>query len=62
MEAQGEILADYFLLHVLGETGAMREPAHADEPSLFRAVLDAFLEDPSDPRHLPRRLWRWPRE
>jgi hypothetical protein len=43
MEAQAELLADYFLLRFLqgADTGA------------YDPALSAFLVDPSDPRHLP---------
>ncbi|MBW8901374.1 MAG: Rhs element Vgr protein [Massilia sp.] len=45
MEAQGDLLADYFMLA-------------ADDPvrPLYEQVLGSFLADPSDRRHLPS-LW-----
>jgi hypothetical protein len=43
MEAQAELLADYFLLRFI-------RLADTDD---YLAALGSFLDDPSDPRHLP---------
>lgn len=56
MEAQGNILADYFALMFLRNVYAMRQAnyrSNPDAPSLFKAVLGEFLKDPSSRRNLP---------
>jgi hypothetical protein len=54
MEAQGDLLADWFALRWLGEPGAMRQRQHAGDALLFEEVLAEFLADPADPACLPR--------
>jgi hypothetical protein len=54
MEAQGDLLADYFVLKHLGSAAAMREPAYANAPDLFEHVLSGFLLDPASRRNLPK--------
>lgn len=56
MEAQGDLLADYFVLRLLRQPQAMRWPDQAADPALFDAVLAGFLAEPAARRHLPR--WR----
>lgn len=53
MEAQGDLLADYFVLKHLGSAAAMREAAYANAPALFEQVLASFFADPSSCRNLP---------
>jgi hypothetical protein len=54
MEAQGDLLADYFVLNYLGAPAAMRQPACANDTALFEQVLAGFLADPSSRRNLPK--------
>jgi hypothetical protein len=60
MEAQGDLLADYFVLKHLGDPSGLRWGEHAGKLALFEAVLAEFLADPASranlPRALPRRL------
>ncbi|MGZ3182024.1 MAG: Rhs element Vgr protein [Telluria sp.] len=56
MEAQGDLLADWFALRHLGAPAVMRQPEYANALPLFEAVLDGFLRAPSARVHLPR--WR----
>ncbi|GGE85211.1 Rhs element Vgr protein [Massilia psychrophila] len=62
MEAQGDLLADYFVLKFLGNPGAMRWVDNAGNLSLFEAVLVDFLAAPASranlPRMLPHLFWR----
>lgn len=58
MEAQGDVLADYFALKFLQAPEAMRQRQYAHGLALFEAVLAGFLADPADPRSLPRPCWR----
>jgi hypothetical protein len=54
MEAQGDLLADYFVLKFLHRPQVMRERRYAGAPGLFEAVLADFLADPANPDNLPR--------
>ncbi|TWI51537.1 hypothetical protein IP92_00524 [Pseudoduganella flava] len=54
MEAQGDLLADWFALQTLGLPGAMRQPHYATAAPLFEEVLAGFLADPCSCAHLPR--------
>lgn len=54
MEAQGEVLADYFMLRFRGAPQQMRQPDDAERPGLFERVLARFLSHPHDPANLPR--------
>jgi hypothetical protein len=47
MEAQAEVLADYFVLVYL----------HKQDAGLYQDMLRDFLRDPSSPANLPRRLF-----
>ena len=58
MEAQGDLLADYFVLKFLDNPGAMRWRENAGRLALFDAVLDGFRADPASRVHLPRTLRR----
>ncbi len=53
MEAQGDLLADWFALRWLGEPGAMRQRHYAQDAWLFENVLGDFLADPANPASLP---------
>lgn len=59
MEAQGDLLADYFVLRHLGAGGAMRQKRYAASLPLFEQVLSGFLADPTDPASLPPDYGRW---
>jgi len=59
MEAQGDLLADYFVLRFLGKPGAMRQQRYRDSLALFERVLASFLADPGDPGNLRRGPARW---
>jgi hypothetical protein len=56
MEAQGDLLADYYVLRHLGAAQAMRQPENAHALPLFEQVLGDFLRDPAARTNLPR--WR----
>lgn len=56
MEAQGDLLADYFAVRELGNSDVMRQPEYAGERWLYEDVLAGFLADPARRVHLPR--WR----
>lgn len=62
MEAQGEILADAFVLGVLGRPEFVAQAEHRRDP-LHAVRLDAlmrdFLRDPGDRRHLPALSRGW---
>lgn len=54
MEAQGDVLADYFALRFLGSPASMRQPQYADQLALFETVLASFLSQPANIKNLPR--------
>ena len=54
MEAQGDLLADYFVLRLLRRADAMRWPDQAGALRLFDDILKPFLADPAGRCHLPR--------
>jgi hypothetical protein len=54
MEAQGDLLADYFALKYMRNTCVMRQRRDAGQLALYEQVLARFLADPRDPDHLPR--------
>jgi hypothetical protein len=60
MEAQGDLLADYFVLKHLCRPEAMRQQRYRHSLALFDAVLADFLRDPASRTHLHRRLVLWP--
>jgi hypothetical protein len=55
MEAQGDLLADYFALRHDGAPEALRQPRYAQALPLFEQVLAGFIADPSGRHNLPRR-------
>jgi hypothetical protein len=54
MEAQGDLLADYFALKHLRSSKAMRQKRYADSLPLYEEVLAGFLADPGNMANLPR--------
>ena len=54
MEAQGDLLADYFALKYMRNPRVMRQRRHAHQLDLYEQVLARFLADPRDPDNLPR--------
>jgi hypothetical protein len=54
MEAQGDLLADYFALRHLSSSVSMRQPRYAASLPLYEQVLAGFLADPASVANLPR--------
>lgn len=54
MEAQGDLLADYFALKHLHSPWSMRQPRYAGSLALYEEVLAGFLADPASVANLPR--------
>lgn len=54
MEAQGDLLADYFVLKCLGRPEGMRQSRYANDLALYEKVLAGFLADPSSRSNLHR--------
>ena len=54
MEAQGDLLADYFVLKFLQRPEAMRQRRYQNDLALYEQVLRAFLADPADRDNLHR--------
>lgn len=54
MEAQGELLADWFVLGHLGRPEGMSQRDYAGSAALFESVLQLFLRDPASRANLPR--------
>lgn len=54
MEAQGDLLADYFVLKFMKKPRIMRQPRYADGLPLYEKVLAGFLADPGSLANLPR--------
>jgi len=59
MEAQGDLLADYFSLKHLRVPTTMRQQRYARSLPLYEQVLAGFLADPSNTANLPRDWGRW---
>jgi hypothetical protein len=57
MEAQGDLLADYFALKFLHAPGVLRQPRYANSLALYEQVLSHFLAHPASRSNLPRG-WR----
>ena len=53
MEAQGNLLADYFALTVLDSPEIVHEQAHIGDLPLYQQVLQLFLANPGDKACLP---------
>lgn len=65
MEAQGDLLADYFALKFMHDPRVMRQRRYADRLDLYERVLARFLADPGDRANLPHggaRKWMRPRQ
>jgi hypothetical protein len=62
MEAQGDLLADYFALKFMHKPRVMRQRRYAHHLALYERVLAVFLANPLDAASLPhgpaRRLVR----
>lgn len=56
MEAQGDLLADYFVLKFLGRPEAMRQRRYQHDLALYERVLAGFLRDPGSRANLHRGL------
>jgi hypothetical protein len=54
MEAQGDLLADYFVLKYLRSPKSMRQRRYACSLPLYEEVLAGFLADPGSVANLPR--------
>ncbi|WP_229493528.1 Rhs element Vgr protein [Massilia arenae] len=54
MEAQGDLLADYFALKHFRSPAAMRQRRYAGSLALYEEVLADFLADPGSVANLPR--------
>ena len=59
MEAQGDLLADYFALRHLRSSAAMRQQRYAGSLPLYEEVLAGFLADPFSVANLPRDSGRY---
>jgi hypothetical protein len=59
MEAQGDLLADYFVLKHLHRPEAMRQQRYRDGLALYEKVLALFLADRASRASLPRGPARW---
>lgn len=53
MEAQGDLLADYFMLRFFNAHGALAQTQYASALPLFEQVLADFVANPQSPQHLP---------
>lgn len=54
MEAQGDLLADYFVLRHLGSSASMRQPRYASSLRRYELVLACFFANPASVENLPR--------
>lgn len=59
MEAQGDLLADYFALKYMRSSVAMRQQRYAGSLPLYEEVLAGFLAEPSSVTNLPRDYGRY---
>jgi len=59
MEAQGDLLADYFALKHMNSPVFMRQQRYAGCLLLYEDVLAGFLADPASAANLPRGCGRW---
>lgn len=59
MEAQGDLLADYFVLKYLNRPEAMRQQRYRHSLALYEWVLTLFLANPRDWRNLHHGPARW---
>ena len=54
MEAQGDVLADYFVLRYLGTSASMRQQQYAHSLLLYEEVMAGFLANSASEENLPR--------
>jgi hypothetical protein len=54
MEAQGNLLADWFALKFLEDADAMAQPQHAAHLALYEQVLGDFFLDRNSQKNLPK--------
>jgi hypothetical protein len=54
MEAQGDLLADYFALKFMRNARVVRQRRYAHDLALYERVLAGFLADPVNRENLPR--------
>ncbi|MBQ5946411.1 hypothetical protein [Massilia sp. ST3] len=59
MEAQGDLLADYFVLRHLDKPAAMRQQRYRGSLALYEEVLALFVADPSSRENLHPGAARW---
>ncbi|MBD8656750.1 Rhs element Vgr protein [Oxalobacteraceae sp. CFBP 13730] len=59
MEAQGDLLADYFAIKHLNSSAPMRQHRYAGSLLLYEKVLAGFLTDPASVANLPRDSGRY---
>lgn len=59
MEAQGDLLADYFALKYMRNPRVMRQRRYAGSLPLYEEVLAGFLADPASVANLSRDYGRW---
>jgi hypothetical protein len=59
MEAQGDLLADYFVLRHLRSSVSMRQKRYAGCLPLYEEILAGFLADPASAASLPSGYGRW---
>ncbi len=53
MEAQGNLLADYFVLKYLNEPNESAQQNHVNDLALYEEVLSEFLKNPASRENLP---------
>lgn len=58
MEAQGDLLADYFALKFMRDPRVMRQRRYAGQLALYEDVLAGFRTDPQSRANLPRGIAR----
>jgi hypothetical protein len=59
MEAQGDLLADYFAIKHLNSPRSMRQQRYSGSLSLYEEILAGFLADPASVANLPRDYGRY---
>lgn len=59
MEAQGDLLADYFALKYMYKPRVVRQRRHVGQLHLYEQVLAGFLADPGSAANLPRDYGRY---
>ena len=58
MEAQGDLLADYYVLKFLRNPAGMRHRNGVPSLALFEEVLQDFIANPASRANLPRTIFR----